>query len=173
MTLSLVLVLIACLLAAASDLRTRRIPNTLVAALFVCGLAANTAAGWQHALLDLAIVTLVLAVGTFAFSFKLIGGGDVKLVAAAAGTLGFPAAGPFVLYTLLCGGVFGLAYSVMRGRLGSTVANVRAIALPIFAGVAPARLQNGMAMPYALAIFAGACLTAIVRGFPPHLRLSW
>jgi zinc transporter ZupT len=50
---------------------------------------------------------------------------------------------------------------------------MHAIALPIFAGVAPARLQTGMAMPYALAIFAGACLTAIVRGFPPHLRLSW
>jgi prepilin peptidase CpaA len=173
MTPGLALVLVACLLAAASDLRTRRIPNTLVIGLFVCGLAANTAAGWQHALFDLAIVLLVLAVGTFAFSFKLIGGGDVKLVAAAAGTLGFPAAGAFILYTLLCGGVFGLAYSAMRGRLGSTVANLRAIALPIFAGAAPARLQTGMAMPYALAIFAGACLTAIARGFPPHLRLSW
>ncbi len=173
MMLAVGLVLVASLLAAASDLRTRRIPNALVAALFVCGLAVNALAGWQHVFIDVAVAFAILLAGSLAFSLKLIGGGDIKLLAAAAGTLGYPAALDFILYTLLCGGVIALVYSAMRGRLRTTFVNVRAIALPMFAGVRPARLQTGMAMPYALAIFAGACFTAIASGFAPHLRLTW
>jgi prepilin peptidase CpaA len=167
------LVLAASLLAAASDVRTRRIPDALIVALFACGLAVNLFAGWQHALADIAIVLAVLILGTFAFSFKLIGGGDVKLLAAAAGTLGFPAAGTFLVSTLLCGGIIAVAYSALRGRLRTTLTNVQAVALPVFAGAAPAQLQSGTVMPYALAIFAGACFTAIASGVGPHLRLSW
>jgi prepilin peptidase CpaA len=173
MTISLGLVLAASLLAAASDLRTRRIPNALVIALFVCGLAVNAAAGWQHALLDITVVLAVLVMGTLAFSLKLIGGGDVKLLAVAAGTLGFPAAATFILSTLLSGGIIAVIYAAMRGRLRDTIANVKTIALPVFAGVAPARLQTGTPMPYALAIFAGASFTAIESGLGPHLRLLW
>jgi hypothetical protein len=61
----------------------------------------------------------------------------------------------------------------MRGRLRSTLTNVKTIAFPIFTGIAPARLENGTAMPYALAIFAGACFTAIASGLAPHQRLPW
>jgi prepilin peptidase CpaA len=167
------LVLVASLLAAASDLRTRRIPNALVAALFVCGLAVNALTGWQHVFVDVALAFTILLAGSLAFSLKLIGGGDVKLLAAAAGTLGYPAAMNFIFFTLLCGGIIAVVYAAMRGRLRTTFANVRAIALPMVAGMRPARLQSGIAMPYALAIFAGACLTAVASGFAPHLRLTW
>ncbi len=167
------LVLAASLLAAISDIRVRRIPNALVLALFISGLAVNAMAGWQHALLDLGVVAAVLVAGTFLFSFRLIGGGDVKLLAAAAGTLGFPAAVPFILYTLLCGGVLAIIYSAMRGRLRATLTNVQSIALPIFAGAAPARIQSGTAMPYAVAIFAGACVSILASGPASYLRLLW
>ena len=173
MTLAIVLVLAASVLAACTDVRTRRIPNALVIALFVSGLALNAIAGWRPAALDVAIVIAVLIAGTFAFSLKLIGGGDVKLLAAAAGTLGLPAAGTFILATLLSGGVIAVIYSALRGRLGTTLNNVKGLALPIFAGAAPARLQTGTQMPYALAIFAGASFTAITGGIAPHLRFLW
>lgn len=173
MTLAIALVLGASLLAASTDLRSRRIPNALVLALFSCGLLVNLALGWRHALLDVAIVVAVLLVGTLAFSLKLIGGGDVKLLAAAAGTLGLPAATTFILATLVCGGVIGLLYCAVRGRFRATLMNVQRLALPIFAGAAPARLQTGTPMPYALAIFAGASFTAIASGVGPHLRLLW
>lgn len=173
MTLNVGLVLIASLLAAASDLRTRRIPNALVVALFVCGLAVNALAGWQHALIQIALTAAVLMAGSLAFSLRLIGGGDVKLLAAACGTLGYPAAPYFFVYTLLCGGVIALVYSAIRGHLRTTLTNICAIALPMFAGVRPAKLQTGTAMPYALAIFAGACFTAIASAFAPHPRLIW
>lgn len=168
---ALALVLLASLIAAVTDIRTRRVPNVLAGALFVSGLALNAFSGWQAAALDLVIVVLVIVAGTFAFSLRLIGGGDVKLLAAAAGTLGYPAGGNFLLFTLLCGGVVAIAFSALRGRLGATFSNVRAMALPVFAGAAPARPQAGLAMPYAVAIFAGALCTALVNGLLPHLRI--
>lgn len=161
MTLNVGLVLAASLLAAAFDLRTRRIPNALVIALFVCGLAVNGLAGWHQMLVQIALTTGILFAGSIAFSLRLIGGGDVKLLAAACGTLGYPEALNLLLYTVLCGGIIALVYSAIRGQLRTTLTNVYAMALPMFAGVRPAKLQTGTAMPYALAIFAGACFTAI------------
>lgn len=168
-TVATVLVLAAALTAAVFDVRTRRIPNALVAALLLAGIAANALGGWRPAVADLLIALAVLLAGTFAFSFKLIGGGDVKLLAAAAGTLGYPACVFFVLCTLLSGGFIALAYAACRGRLRATFANVQAMAIPVMAGVKPAR-PDGTPMPYALAIFAGALCTAVVPAFAPHLR---
>lgn len=171
MTIALALVLAASFIAAITDIRTRRVPNALSAALFASGLALNVFSGWQAAAADLAIVAIVIALGTFAFSMKLIGGGDVKLLAAAAGTLGYPAGADFLLFTLLCGGVVAVVFAALRGRLAGTFSNVRAMAMPVFAGVAPARPQAGLAMPYAVAIFTGALCTALVNGLLPHLRI--
>jgi prepilin peptidase CpaA len=163
-------VLVASLIAAIVDIRTRRVPNALAGALLVSGLVLNALHGWQAAGIDLLIVALVIVAGTFAFSLKLIGGGDVKLLAAAAGTLGYPSGPEFLLFTLACGGIVAVVFSALRGRLGATLSNVRAMALPVFAGVAPVRPQAGLAMPYAVAIFCGALCTALVNGFLPHLR---
>jgi prepilin peptidase CpaA len=171
MTIALALVLVASFVAAIADIRTRRVPNVLCAALFVSGLALSAFSGWQAAAADLAIAAIVIVLGTFAFSMKLIGGGDVKLLAAAAGTLGYPAGAAFLLFTLLCGGIVGIAFAALRGRLAGTFSNVRAMALPVFAGVAPVRPQAGLAMPYAVAIFTGAICTALVNGLLPHLRI--
>ncbi len=170
MTLALATVLAASLIGAVCDVRTRRVPNALVGALLVCGLIENVILlGWRGAAIDLALTAAVLVAGTVLFSFKLIGGGDVKLLAAAAGTLGYPIALTFVLLTLLCGGVVGLAYAAMRGRLQATYANMQAVTLPLLAGVPPARPANGLAMPYAVSIFAGALCTAALGA--AHLRL--
>jgi prepilin peptidase CpaA len=171
MTIALALVLLASLAAAFTDVRTRRVPNALVGALFLSGLALNAYYGWHAIAMDLAIVAVIVIAGTFAFSLKLIGGGDVKLLAAAAGTLGYPLGGNFLLLTLVCGGIVALAFSALRGRLASTFSNVWSMALPVFAGAAPARPAAGLAMPYAVAIFTGALCTALVNGFFPHLRI--
>lgn len=171
MTLALSIVLAATLAAAISDIRTRRIPNALCAALFVCGLALNLYAGWPHALTDLAVTAALLLAGTAAFAARLVGGGDVKLIAAAAGTLGVPAVMAFLAYTLLSGGLIAVVLSVRRGRLAATLGNVQALAIPLLAGVRPARPQGSGEMPYALAIFSGAALLALTAAFAPHLRI--
>jgi prepilin peptidase CpaA len=170
---ALVLVVAASLAAAVFDVRTRKIPNALVLTLFAAGLALNAALGVRYAALDAAIALAVLLLGTGAFSLRLIGGGDVKLLAGAAGTLGWPAAGSLILLTVLCGGIIAVVLALAHGRLRATFENVRGIAMPIFAGVAPSRLQSGTSMPYALAICAGALLTLVTSGLVPHMRLSW
>ncbi|HEV3152341.1 MAG TPA: prepilin peptidase [Candidatus Baltobacteraceae bacterium] len=169
-TIAAGLVLVAALAAAVCDVRTRRIPNALVGALLLAGIVANAFGGWKPVAVDVLLVAAVVIAGTFAFSLKLIGGGDVKLLAAAAGTLGYPACVFFILCTLVSGGLIAVAYAAMRGRLRATFANVQTMAIPVFAGVRPAR-PDGTPMPYALAIFAGALCTALVNSFAPHLRL--
>jgi len=170
MTIALGMVLLASLLAAASDVRTRRIPNALVGVLFVGGVAVNAFAGWKAAGIDVILVLALLPIGTVMFSFKLIGGGDVKLLAVAAGTLGYPLGVFFLLFTMMCGGIIALGYAALRGRLRTTFANIRALAHPLLSGVRPAR-PDGTPMPYALAIFAGALCTALIHGVAPHVRL--
>lgn len=170
MIVLLVTVLVAALIGAISDVRTRRIPNALVLALLFCGLIENAAlSGWHGVVADLALVAGVLAAGSVAFSYKLIGGGDIKLLAAAAGTLAFPVGVSFILLTLLCGGVLAVAYATWRGQLGSALGNLQAVAVPLIYGVRPVRPQNGLPMPYALAIFSGALCTAAFLA--AHLRL--
>ncbi len=165
------LVIAACAFSAVSDVRTRRIPNVLVATLFAAGLIVNAFAGWQPAAADLALTLILLVAGTVAFSQGVLGGGDVKLLAVSAGVLGYPTAIPLLLYTFLSGGVLAFGYALMRGRLTVTLANVRMMALPMFAGLAPARIREGASIPYALAVFSGALLVFATTAFAPHLRL--
>ena len=68
--------------------------------------------------------------------------------------------------------MLGIVYATMRGKLSATLLNLRGIAIPLFAGIAPARTGSGIAMPYALAIFGGAICTAIFSGMLPHLRFQ-
>lgn len=170
MTLALGTVLAASLIGAVCDVRTRRIPNVLAGALLAFGLIENAVLfGWKGAAIAVVLAAAVLLAGTAAFAFKLIGGGDVKLLAAAAATLGYPTAVLFLLLTLLSGGVVGIVYAAMRGRLQATYANMQAVTIPLLAGVAPARPANGLQMPYAVSIFAGALCTAALNA--AHVRL--
>ena len=163
-------VLVMCAAAAICDVRAQRIPNVLVGILFIAGLALNALAGLQYAGMDVVITIAVLILGTAAYALKLIGGGDIKLLAAAAGTLGYPTAVGLILFTFLAGGVIALAVSAARGTMRTTVANIRGVALPMMSGVAPPRLQSGTPMPYALAICAGTLITLVSNGSLPHLR---
>lgn len=159
--LSLGLVLGASALAAYTDLRTRRIPNAVPAGLLAGGLLVSAIAGWQHALISTALFVGVFLVGTLLFSLKLIGGGDVKLLAAAAAALGWPDTAAFLLYTILAGGVLGVAITLWRGRMRPMVANLRVMFIPVLSGLRPSTLPSVVgSMPYGVAIFAGAATLA-------------
>ena len=72
------------LIAAYGDIRTRRIPNTLALAVAVLGLLRLVLAGDPAAaLLSIAIAAAVFAIGFLLFWRGWLGGGDVKLMAAA------------------------------------------------------------------------------------------
>ena len=118
------------LLAAAIDVRTRRIPNWLTAATAAGGialaLAGCGAVGPGFSLLGVMVGLLLLAVP---FGLRLMGGGDVKLLAAVGAWLG-----PWgILVAFLAATVAAMAFAITQcaasGRLKLLLANVALVAV--------------------------------------------
>jgi prepilin peptidase CpaA len=131
------------LLAAVVDVRTRRIPNALTGTLAAIAIVASVPLGVIHLSIVLVVMLIVFAIGTFAFACGWFGGGDVKLLAACCGFVGFPGALPLVLYTFgfagIVAGVEIFRQRYLRGRLSGQSSLV---------GVAsPGQLPSLMASP--------------------------
>lgn len=128
--------------AALTDTRTRRIPNLLPAALALLGavrivVALAAGGGAAAAAVDLGVTLAVFAAAAVAFGFGLLGGGDAKLLAAGALWLGAGAAGPFLLATVLAGGLLAVGYLVLgwwRRRAGAGDAGGLPYGIAIAAG---------------------------------------
>jgi prepilin peptidase CpaA len=151
--------------AALFDLGWRLIPNALPVLLALGGLAMRAGDGTPgHALAVAAGAAVLLGL---AWSAGLIGGGDAKLATAAA--LFVPPAGvaAFALATALAGGVLALAYIALRPLVPTRpVPAGRARGLAIRLAVAEARRIHRGSLPYAVAIAAGALVTAYAGGPP-------
>lgn len=151
-----VLVAAACL-AAAFDVRCRRIPNALSGALAIVGLAvAGTTRGLPGFGIAVAMLALALALGTVAFARGWFGGGDVKLIAAGCCGLVPAHAADFILFTALCGGLLSL-YALVSSRRIVTV---------LLTGTLP---QTGERLPYAVAVTGGALLLWVAILCPAYL----
>lgn len=148
--------------AAAMDLLTMTIPNR-VSLLLVGGfLVATLLAGLslESFLWHVGAGLLVFAIGFGLFALGLVGGGDVKLLAASSLWLGFANLLPYIFLVTLIGGVLALSFAIMRRYF--PVGSVRAPAWLL-------RLQStDTGIPYGIAI-AGAALwlypkTALFQG---------
>ncbi|WP_417459951.1 A24 family peptidase [Kordiimonas sp.] len=110
----------ALLTAAISDIRTRRIANWLslfIVGLFVVAAITRLVAGvdvMSALVWPLATGLFVFLVGLGAFAAGLMGGGDVKLLAAVALMAGPSFALPFVLYTAVFGGLIAAVMLVWQ-----------------------------------------------------------
>jgi prepilin peptidase CpaA len=140
------------LVAAISDVIRFVIPNAIS-----IGVAALFFAAWiilpvQTTLIDhVGAGLVVLIVGMVLFRYRVFGGGDVKLWAAAALWFGFGSLYSQIVYISVIGGLLGVLLLVARtwaARYGS--AHVSAM---------PPVLQQGAAVPYGVAIAAGTMLT--------------
>jgi prepilin peptidase CpaA len=136
-------------LAALTDVAGRRIPNRLVLALVALatvriGAELLGGVGFGAPALDLGLALGVFLVGAFVFHFGMIGGGDVKLIAAGVLWTGAGAAGEFLLATAIAGGVLAGAF-LLQTRLA-----------PRPEGAARVRPPS---LPYGIAIAAGGILT--------------
>jgi prepilin peptidase CpaA len=173
MTLAIWIVLAACAIAVAADVTTRRIPNALTIALALTGLAMHAAQGWAAFAVSVGALVAVMALGFLAFSMKWLGGGDVKLAAAAAATLGLPDALPFLAYTAVGGGVLALAVAVASGRLRSVLDSVALVLRPFaYKGTVAVAPSQPIMLPYAIALACGAIAVALSHTAAPYLRLS-
>jgi prepilin peptidase CpaA len=151
-------------LAAFKDIRERRIPNRLTGALAalypVYVLVSPTPVAWPAAL-GLAAVVFVIGLGLFARG--LIGGGDVKLLAALSLWAGPEQFVWFILVTTLAGGalsLFSLCYRRWGGMIEARLAMVGLATTTGRARVsseAPAggSTARSTTLPYGVAIAAG------------------
>ena len=143
----------ALLIAAANDIYEFKIPNwlnlTLIAAYPVAGFAVSAPMSVMAE--GLLLGGAVLAVGFGLFAFRIIGGGDAKLLAAAAPWIGFAALGNFLIMTAITGLVLAVAMATFR----------KMPILPVYAH-APwlMRLhERKKDLPYAVAIAGGGLLS--------------
>ena len=149
--IGLILVLVFPILlavAAAGDLIRFRIGNRLN---LVLALAYLPAAIWIGSdavtiLWHLGAGATVLLAGIVLFSFGLIGGGDVKLLAAAACWVGFAALPVFLVAVALAGGVLALLLLILRYALSGRIAESSPVAR---------LLGRSRDVPYGLAIALG------------------
>ncbi|MGH6987928.1 MAG: A24 family peptidase [Caulobacteraceae bacterium] len=151
------------IIAAVKDLSSYIIPNWVSAALAAVFVPS---ALLLHAPLpligqSLLVGVAMLALGIVMFALKWMGGGDAKLMAAAAPWIGLAGLPRFVLFTALAGGILGMALIAAR----SVWLRPFTIAGPAWAR----RLATpGAEAPYGVAIAAGA-LAAFPSGLIMHL----
>jgi prepilin peptidase CpaA len=160
------------IVAAATDLHSRVIPNWLVASGLALGFGLNTYLyGWTGLWAAFLGFGLAFAVHLPLYVLRLTGGGDVKLMAAL-GAL----AGPkdwFVIFVLasLAGGIFALGLIFLRNSLGITFANIGDILKNLIKFRAPYASQpdldisspKAITMPRGVAVAAGTLAFLFLR----------
>lgn len=157
-------VFIALLFAACwSDVVRRRVPNVLVLVLAVLGIVYSVSDGvWFHGLLSgLGGLTLGLLIWLPSWVVRLLGGGDVKLFAAAGAWLGPWSTLEAAVWAGLLGGLLSLVW-LLRHR------GVRGAALSLAAlridtkGVLQRQREDPTrkSLPYTVALAAGAVIAA-------------
>jgi len=137
--------------AACSDVARLIIPNWVSIALAAAFPAAALAAGMPLAVIGVHLLfgVAVLAVGFFLFAANIIGGGDAKLLAAAAVWTGFPAFAPFAFWTAIAGGVMAIVLLAARHFIK------QAEKRPVFVN---RLLKPQGGVPYGVAIMAGGLM---------------
>lgn len=156
------------IVAAVTDVSTRRIPNWLTYSTMLGAIAGRTIfQGWVG--LRGAVFGGLLAGGLFLVFFLLhtMGAGDVKLVTAIGCVVGPGRGLQMVLAGAIAGGVLALVYVILRGRLRTTLANIGDLVRFHHAfGLAEHPTLNlssaqAVRMPYALPIAVGVIFTVV------------
>jgi prepilin peptidase CpaA len=171
----------ASLVAAAIDLRMRRIPNWLTGSLFLAGIIW---AGWSSGLRGMgdSLSAAVLLALPYMILFTIAGGGaaDAKMMGAVGAWLGMVNGCAALVAVCIAGAVLGIAYAVFKRQAQAVWINMILICSSLFSFAAGRRKwsqatqlipdhQQMLKIPYGVAVFAGVLLAA---GTLP-LRKSW
>jgi prepilin peptidase CpaA len=142
------------IVAAYSDVKTFRIPNLLVAAVALLAVTRLIVLADPNAALYTVVASVaLLVVGFVLFWQGFIGGGDAKLITAAALLVGYHDLFSFLVLMGLCGGLISLAELVIHKYL------------PLYAGPRFAVLlpKARLAVPYGVAIATAGSVTLIFQ----------
>jgi prepilin peptidase CpaA len=143
----------ALLIASLHDIVARTVPNWMAAILALSGLGLRAADGHLPSGILAALIVFVCA--AVCWKFRLMGGGDVKLLSATAVVVSPATVPAFIASVALAGGVLGLLYLVGRRRIGRPRAERPHTLLARAIRVERWRIYRGGPLPYACAIAAG------------------
>jgi prepilin peptidase CpaA len=152
-------------LATAIDLRSRRIPNQLTAAMAAAGLgfAAGGISGISVAA-SIGGIVLGLLLMLPGYALGATGAGDVKLMAAVGAIVGPPLVVWAFICTALAGGVLALIVAVRRRRLGATLAGTgRLVAAPRAAHKEIEAATAARRFAYGPAIAIGSLIAVLMK----------
>ena len=150
-----------------TDLRSRRIPNELVATILAAGLlfALTSPDVWPALGMSLAGIAVGFGIWIAFYLVGAIGAGDVKFFAASGAWLGPAATWRAALVAALVGGVLAIATLIVERRLGDVI---RRMALMASSGSLAVLQPEGSAvpgartrpLPYGVALAIGALAVA-------------
>jgi prepilin peptidase CpaA len=152
--------------AAGTDLKDRRIPNEIVAAVAAVGLTQGLIARPGQVWLSL-LLAFVVFCGLAILSYhRIIGGGDLKLISAVTLLVPPERVGQLLVEIALAGGVLGCIYLLARSALRSpsvTSFGAAEVAGPeagfaLMIRTERVRIAAGGPLPYALAVLGGALI---------------
>lgn len=149
-----------------TDWKYRKIYNkvTLPAILIGLGLAAmtNFPAGLQSAAL-----ACVLGFSFFYLLFMLgmMGGGDVKLVAAIGALTGYPFIVDALFFGIIAGGVYAILILAIKGGLWKNIKNALWFiwGLMLWRKAIPLQTTDSIKIPYGLCLSAGTMIALLLR----------
>ena len=146
------------------EIKARKIPNWLTLGSIALGLGAAAIEGGAEGLGDSAL-GLAVAGGLFLpfCLLGMVGGGDMKLMAAVGAIVGWPMVLRVVCDTCIAGGLIAVAIMAWNGVLLTTLANV----FRIMVGMQRRSqgLRNPPMVPYALAITIGTLVAVFLQDF--------
>lgn len=166
-----VILVIACAIAAVTDLATRRVPNVLTFGLAAVAIVGYLQHGIAALLIALVLYGVLLFLGSFAYGSGWFGGGDVKLLAAGTVCAGWPGAVLFLLATGLAGGALALIELARARRLTMSVTLLASAAATGDLGRGITLDPERRRLPYAVAITAGALTLLASETIAPWLQL--
>jgi len=157
--LTLTLALIFMSIVAANDLRERRIPNRLNLAGLVVGMTLQTVMGGvQGFFFGVSGFLVGFAILFLPFAAGMVGGGDVKFVAAAGTFLGWRLLLTGLGIGVVVGGLVGAASLIKRRRFRTAMRGLAADLVCLSSGVRPTTLKSSEAVetvPYGVLLAMG------------------
>ena len=162
-----ILVAVIVVAAAATDLRSRRIPNWLTLSGVCAGLLLNWAISGLHGI-GTAVSGMALGFGCYfvLYCLRAMGAGDVKLMAAVGAVVGPGNWVAVFIASALAGGVLAVALMIWKGRVKETLFNALFIAQELMHFRAPYNRRRdldvkdprALNMPHGVAIAAGTVI---------------
>jgi prepilin peptidase CpaA len=159
-------------ISAITDIVYGKIKNWLTYPTMVTALILHFSHNPLDGLITLCVMVAIFAAGLPIFFFKLLRGGDLKLIIACSGLLSYPYCFAFILFTMFAGGIVAIIVALRNGNLQKSVGAVGAFASPLMYGAIPTSLPfTTNKIPYGVAIFFGAVATVALMLSPWAMRL--